>query len=229
VRGVDPLRHVLADRVIPYPDRLEWWEDRGMPQGGALRRLPEARTDTGAPVVAPRARDPQFRRYNDWVRDEGARHYVVWLITHPEFTLFEPFERPERVHLRRTIAEYAPGANEIPLLSRLYFPPWPVSLGVLVVVLVAGWRLRRPRDATWWVAAGLLVLAVPHLLIAWHGDGASPIRHALLGQVQAQLGILLLAIRLLPATPGRSVEPEDPGGVLVEELGPDVVAERDVR
>jgi hypothetical protein len=39
---------------------------------------------------------------------------------------------------------------------------------------------------------------VPHLLIAWHGDGASPIRHALLGNVQAILGILMLGLALLP-------------------------------
>jgi hypothetical protein len=198
VRGVDPLRHVLADRILPYPDRLDWWADRGMPQAAALRRLEPARTDTGAPVVAPRARDARFRRYTDWVADEGARHYVVWLVTHPAYTLFEPFERPERVHLRRTVADYAPDAHELPLVSRLYFPPWPVSLGILVVVLLLGWWLRRPRDATWWVAMGLLLLAVPHLLVAWHGDGASPIRHGLLGNVQAQLGILLLALGLLP-------------------------------
>jgi hypothetical protein len=164
------------------------------------------------------------------VRDEGARHYAVWLVTHPAYTLFEPFERPERVHLRRTIVDYAPDAHELPLLSRLYFPPWPVGLGVLVVVLLLGWWLRRPRDATWWVAIGLLVLAVPHLLVAWHGDGASPIRHALLGNVQAQLGILLLALVLLPRDERRSgVELEDPDRVVAEELRPDVVPEGEVR
>jgi hypothetical protein len=230
VRGWDPLRHVLSDRILPYPDRLQWWEDRGMPQAAALRRLDVERSDTGAPVVGPAARDRRFARYSHWVRDEGARSYVVWLVTHPSYTLFEPFERPERVHLRRTVGEYAPDRNELPLLSRLYFPPWPVGIGVLVVVLLLGWWLRRVRDATWWVAAGLVLLAVPHLLIAWHGDAASPIRHGLLGNVQAQLGILLFALVLLPRADGGSgVELEDPDRVLPEELGPDVVAERDVR
>jgi hypothetical protein len=230
VRGLDPLRHVLSDRVIPYPDRLSWWQDRGMPQTAALQRLPVKQTDTGAPMVGPAARDRRFATYKHWVREEGARHYVVWLLTHPSYTLLEPFERPERVHLRRTVGEYSPDANELPLLSRLYFPPWPVSLGVLVVVLLLGWWLRRPRDATWWVGAGLALLAVPHLLIAWHGDAASPIRHGLLGNVQAQLGILLLALVLLPRGGRRSgVEPERSLGVLAEELGPDVVSEGDVR
>jgi hypothetical protein len=230
VRGWDPLRHVLSDRILPYPDRLSWWEDHGMPQAAALRRLAVERTDTGAPAVGPAARDRRFGRYSRWVRDEGARTYVVWLATHPSYTLFEPFERPERVHLRRTVGEYSPDANELPLVSRLYFPPWPVSLGLLAVVLLLGRWLRRPRDATWWVAAGLVVLAVPHLLIAWHGDAASPIRHGLLGNVQAQLGILLLALVLLPRAAGGSrAELEDPDRVLVQELRPDVVAEGDAR
>jgi hypothetical protein len=229
VRGWDPLRHVMSDRMIPYPDRLSWWEDRGMPQAGALRRLEVGRTDTGAPVAGPSARDRRFGAYSRWVRDEGARHYVVWLATHPSYTLFEPFERPERVHLRRTVGEYSPGAHELPLVTRLYFPPWPVTVGAIVVLLLLGWWMRRPRDATWWVGAVLVLLAVPHLLVAWHGDAASPIRHALLGNVQAQLGVLLLGLVLLPRTPASGSELEDSRGVLVEELGPDVVAEGDVR
>lgn len=219
VRGFDPLRHVLSDRILPYPDRLTWWEDQGLPQVDALRRLERKRTDTGAPVVGPAARDRRFARYARWVRDEGATTYMVWLATHPEYTLLEPFERPERVHLRRTIGEYAPGANRLPFVTRIYFPPWPVSVGILVLVLLLGWWRRRPRDATWWVGAGLVVLAIPHLLIAWHGDAASPIRHGLLGNVQAQLGVLLLALVLLPRVAPSGVEREDPGGALVEERG----------
>lgn len=204
VRGWDPLRHVLADRIVPYPDRLDWWVDHGLSQGAALRKLARdpKRTDTGARTAGPSARDPQFRRYSTWVKNEGARTYVVWLATHPQYTLFEPFESPERVHLRRTVTDYSPDANEVPLISTLFFLPWPVAVGAFVLVFLAGLRLGRVRDVTWLVALGLVVLAVPHLLIAWHGDAASPIRHALLGNVQAILGILLLGLALLPRAAG---------------------------
>jgi hypothetical protein len=220
VRGWDPLRHVLADRIIPYPDRLDWWVDQGLPQGAALRRLARDphRTDTGALTAGPSARDRRFARYSNWVKNQGARTYVVWLATHPKYTFFEPFETPERVHLRRTVTDYSPDANEVPLISTLFFWPWPAAVGGFVVVLLAGLRLRRARDVTWLVGLGLVMLAVPHLLLAWHGDAASPIRHALLGNVQAILGILLLGLALLPRTEreGESlVELEDPGRVLV--------------
>lgn len=220
VRGWDPLRHVLADRIIPYPDRLEWWVDHGLPQGAALRLLAREphHTDTGALTAGPSARDRRFARYSNWVKNQGARTYVVWLATHPKYTLFEPFESPERVHLRRTVTDYSPHANEVPFISTLFFWPWPAAVVAFVVVALAGLRLRRARDVTWLVALGLVVLAVPHLLLAWHGDAASPIRHALLGNVQAILGILLLGLALLPrsAAEGESwIELEDPGRVLV--------------
>jgi hypothetical protein len=226
VRGMDPLRHVLSDRILPYPNRVAWWEDQGMPQAGALRQIPMKRTDTGARMIAPGARDPRYAAYTRWVRNEGARTYALWLVTHPSYTLFEPFRTPERVHLRRSVEAYAPGARELPLLSRVYFPPWPVDIAVLVLVLLIGLRLRRPRDATWWVGAGLVFLAVPHLLVAWHGDAASPIRHTLLGHVQAQLGILLLALVLFArAANSSTIEVEDADRVVTEELRPHVVAE----
>ncbi len=219
VRGWDPLRHVLADRIIPYPDRLSWWIDHGLPQGAALRELARDphHTDTGALTAGPSARDRKFTRYSAWVKNQGARTYVVWLATHPSYTLFEPFETPERVHLRRTVTDYSPGANAVPLISTMLFWPWPAAAVAFVALFAAGLWRRRMRDAIWLVALGLVVLALPHLLIAWHGDSASPIRHALLGNVQAILGILLLGLALLPRVPGEdaSAELEDPGRVLV--------------
>ncbi len=230
VRGWDPLRHVLADRIIPYPDRLDWWVDHGMPQGPALRRLAQSpgHTDTGARTAGPSARDRQFNRYSQWVKNDGAGTYVEWLATHPSYALFEPFESPERVHLRRTVTDYSPDAHEVPLISTLIFWPWPLAVVAFVVLFGVGLWRRRYRDVSWLVGLGLLVLAVPHLLIAWHGDSASPIRHALLANVQAILGLLLLGLALLPRAPGSVVELEDPGGVLVQELRPDVVPEGNV-
>ena len=57
VRGGDPLRHVLADRILPYPDRLDWWQDHGMPQGP---RCASSRSTRGTPTPArrPSARRP---------------------------------------------------------------------------------------------------------------------------------------------------------------------------
>ena len=105
VHGWDPLRHVLADRIIPYPDRLDWWIDHGMPQGPALRRLAEdpGRTDTGhrRQSVRRHVTGSSGSTRSGW--KNGARTYIEWLVTHPTYTLFEPFESPERVHLRRTV------------------------------------------------------------------------------------------------------------------------------
>ena len=206
---------MLADRIIPYPDRLDWWIDHGMPQGPALRRLAEdpGRTDTGALAVGPAQRDRQFRQYSLWVKNEGARTYIEWLVTHPTYTLFEPFESPERVHLRRTVTDYSPDANEVPLITRLFFWPWPAAVAAFVVLLGAGiWR-RRVSDVTWLVALGLVVLrgAAPAHRVA-RGWGVPHPGHALLGNVQAILGILVLGLALLPRArvdDGSVVELED--------------------
>ena len=173
--GSAPPRARRPDHSLPRPARLV---DRprhaarsGTPPAGGGSRPYRHRRVGGR---SGRTRDRQFRQYSLWVKNEGARTYIEWLATHPTYTLFESFESPERVHLRRTVTDYSPDANEVPLITRLFFWPWPAAVAAFVVLLGVGiWR-RRVRDVTWLVALGLVVLAVPHLLIAWHGDARVP-------------------------------------------------------
>jgi hypothetical protein len=48
----------------------------------------------------------------------------------------------------------------------------------------------------WWVALALVVLAAPHALIAWHGDGIEMARHGLIATVQFKLGVLVMGLLL---------------------------------
>lgn len=49
------------------------------------------------------------------------------------------------------------------------------------------------------VAAGLIALAYPHLLLVWIGGALEVTRHSLLASIQLRLGLWLAAVWLLDA------------------------------
>src|SRR5690606_36864566 len=75
--------------------------------------------------------------------------------------------------------------------------------------------LRRWTPALVTGAAGVALAAV-HGLVAWHGDGMETARHLVVPALQLRVGVLLLAVGLLPAPPGGAggggVPPGPPGG-----------------
>ena len=98
-RQVYPLRNVLEVRVLPYPERVRWFADHGMPQaeefvGDEARRPFE---EAGrAPVVYITDGDPDLRPWFAWLAEDGRATFTRWLATHPWYVLDEPFRAPER-------------------------------------------------------------------------------------------------------------------------------------
>src|SRR3954469_9930159 len=99
-RDVRNVQNALAVRVFPYPSRIAWFGEHGMPQARRLTRLARATTATSgaAPVVAIDLADPDFRPLSRWLRTDAARTYVEWLVLHPGTVLKDPLVRPERTY-----------------------------------------------------------------------------------------------------------------------------------
>ncbi|MCU1499502.1 MAG: hypothetical protein JWM47_3455 [Acidimicrobiales bacterium] len=209
-RGEQPQAHVYAVRILPYPDRVAWFREHGMP---AVPEVRTVRSEGGAPVYGLHRGKAGQEDWWRWFDESGSSAFVRWLATHPTYVLTEPALTPERVyysHGARTFYRGA-GARRLPLLDTVLWPRTGVLIGGLVMFgIVRAVRWRREGDGRRWDETsrlGLLLVAVTPLvaLVAWHGDGMESSRHLMSAAIQARLGALLMAVgflsRLRPTSP----------------------------
>jgi hypothetical protein len=212
-----PTRNVYEVRVLPYPERVRWFADHGMPQADEFVG-PEGREPSqepgSPPVVYVPDDDPELRAWLDWVEDDGRTALARYALTHPAYLVAEPLRVPER-SFNNALGDRefyrALDHREVPLVDTL------LARRTLEVVLVAGlavgWAIGRgqvgPALAT---GACTALLAVPHGLVAWHSDGMETARHLVVPALQFQLGVLLVLVGLLPVPVGAAGEAEA-GGV----------------
>ena len=201
-REIRNIRQALSIRIFPYPERVRWFGDHGMPQIDRIRRLARhpARGDRDVPVVWIDTTDPTLARLAAWLDRDAPRAYAEWLILHPGFVLHEPFVRPERTAYNADgrLGYYAAAdRSDIPLVTGLFYPPGVLVVAAAMAVLVVGTHGGRWRRRDWRLVSVAGALGVVHMLIAWHGDGLEVTRHALIGNSQARLGVLILFAMLL--------------------------------
>jgi len=211
-RYVYPLRNVFEARVLPYPDRVAWFADHGMPQAdrftGPDAPAPAVRGGGDAPVVYVADDEPDIQEWRAWVAQHGRGALAAWMATHPAYLVTEPLRDPERTfnNAEGDRSFYAPAdQRELPLVTDVLVPHRWVALAV--VVAVAAWATRRRRwgSPLLLVGAGTVALALPHALVSWHTDGMETARHLMMPALQLYLGALLMVLGVLGARPGPAV------------------------
>ncbi|HET6773961.1 MAG TPA: hypothetical protein VFH36_11660 [Acidimicrobiales bacterium] len=197
-----PTRNVYEVRVLPYPDRVEWFADRGMPQAEVFAG-PDARAPHVEPGIPPVMfvgdDDAELRPWLDWVESDGRAAFARYTATHPLYLVSEPLRSPERA-FNNALGDrgfYRPlDMPRVPLVDSVLALPTAVVL--LVAALVGGWAIGRGRWTPGLAAgAALGVLAVPHGLVAWHSDGMETARHLVVPALQLHLGVLLVVVGVL--------------------------------
>lgn len=199
-RDDQPLEHVYAARILPYPERVAWFSDHGMPDGPSLGAVPEAAAVGRAPFT-PVAQAPAWDRWRTWLARDGRSTFVRYVVAHPGYVISEPRQRPERVFNNgEGLATYRPlELRELPGLQRLAYPELSATVVVAALMVpVARWR-RTLRSAPFVAGAALVVTAFPHALAVWHSDGMESARHLLIPGVQTRTGVLLMALGALLA------------------------------
>jgi hypothetical protein len=211
-RYVYPLRNVFEARVLPYPDRVAWFADHGMPQAdrftGPDAPAPAVRGGGDAPVVYVADGEPDMQEWRVWVAQHGRGALAAWMATHPAYLVTEPLRDPERTfnNAEGDRSFYAPAdQRELPLVTDVLVPHRWVALAV--VVAVAAWATRRRRwgSPLLLVGAGTVALALPHALVSWHTDGMETARHLMMPALQLYLGALLMVLGVLGARRGPAV------------------------
>jgi hypothetical protein len=216
-----PLRNVFQVRVLPYPDRVAWFEDHGMPQAELLAG-PDAPAPSAlpgqAPVVFLADGDPTLRPWLDWVATDGRATFAAWVATHPGYVLTELTRDPERSfnNAGGDRSFYSPGdLRVVPWVTDPFVPSRPLAL--TVAVGAAAWAVRRRRWRSPLVVAGAVTvaLAAPHALVSWHSDGMETARHLLIPVLQLHLAALLMVFGATTAASAGPSEGSEPGTAAV--------------
>jgi hypothetical protein len=216
-RQAFPTRNVYEVRVLPYPERVRWFADHGMPQADEFLG-PDARhpyREPGqAPVVFVPDGDPELGEWLAWVEGDGRAALVRFALTHPAYLVREPLRTPERTfnNARGDRSFYEPSDHpHVPLVDALLAHR---TFTVLLVGGVAGaWAIARRRATPALVVGAVTAaLALPHGAVAWHSDGMETARHLVVPAIQLHLGVLLMVLGVLPAATA-TTEPLPADGV----------------
>jgi hypothetical protein len=150
-RDVTNIVDNLVVRIFPFPSRVAWFAQHGMPDATQVDQLAAVtpRTPGTALVVSPDLSSDEFGALDTWIGSNGAGVYTLWLLEHPGFFLTAPFTKPPLTFNDASgdIAFYAaPNRFSTSVLDRLLFPGFWGELATFVLaVAFLGWRLSSRR------------------------------------------------------------------------------------
>ncbi|HEY5252702.1 MAG TPA: hypothetical protein VIJ09_13610 [Acidimicrobiales bacterium] len=200
-RTRENVANVLYVRIFPFPARVAWFAQHGMPAAAAIDRSMDS-----TPAPSPGAAkvfwttDPTFAPHEPtlqrWIVNHGQATYFRWLVTHPVYVITEPLVRPERSFNfdNGLLTFYASPDRVGSPVGALLWPAWWWLLPLSVIALVPAAVTGLWRDRTWRTIVLLGGLGVITMLIAWHGDGQEVTRHTVEGFAEVRASVLIVAL-----------------------------------
>ena len=195
-RWVVAFMNNVGLRILPFPERSEYFERLGMPVTPALigRAGKKAWHDDWAFLKGPELED-----FRQWLYARGKSSYMRFLLSHPGMTIQEPLRHPEQL-LAAELRNYAP-AGFSPILRGAVAEIVYVKKWSLLCIWAAAIALGLALGVGIWthniaavVPLALIVLAYPHGALVWHADPNEIERHALEAAVHFRLGLWLLVL-----------------------------------
>ena len=226
-RNVLNVEEAFYIRIFPFPTRVAWFADHGMPQAQAVDRLARNTSPPGpaeVKIVSPDITSPSWSPLQSWFATRGLETYAIFLITHPSYVVTAPFASPPLTYnnAQGVLSFYSPsGHAPIAVFETMFVPDYLIVLVLAALALVIAaerhtWLRREWRFLAVFVLVGLL-----SMLIAWHGEGQEVTRHMVEGDVEARLGVLLALLVALFADPPEALRPHE--DVVASPLAPSMV------
>jgi hypothetical protein len=209
-RNVLNIEQAFYVRIFPFPDRVSWFADHGMPEAQSIDAM--ARVTHASPgqakIVAPDFAYPLWQPLERWFEHDGLTEYSEYLVTHPVYVVLAPFSSPALTYnnANGNLAFYEPvGHLSFSFVQSVFAPAYPYVLLMAALAVAIGWRRRTSDRAEWRFLVAFALIGLLSMLLAWHGEGMEVTRHMVEGNVEVRLSVLLL---LLFALFGRPVTPQ---------------------
>jgi hypothetical protein len=195
-RNVVNVENVFSSRIFLYPSRASWFVQRGMPELAEVLSLRRTSARSGeAPFVVVPYKEPKFRKLRQWFAHSAEGLYLEWLVTHPNYVLSAPFKTPlESTYdpLSGNLLAYGKHPIALSVIGDVFFPSWEEELVLAIAALGFLTFQRMWKEPEVFTIAGLGLVGILTMFIAWHGDGEEVARHMLEGNVLLRLSIIVL-------------------------------------
>lgn len=197
-----PFYNILGRRILPVPEYIAYFADHGMPISPALLER------TGASAGA--FYHDSLEEFRTWTDNHGKLTYIRFLITHVIYSITAPGSEFQDNYLNEVgwLVHPDPGfprVNVEPRLATAASNLLLVSYGGTVFLAGILWRRKWLSESPWLaVPLVMILLALPHFWLVWHGDAAEVQRHGLTAAVQAVLGFALLCLYVWDIWMGRA-------------------------
>ena len=201
-RWVFPFQNVLAQRILPDQDALEFFAHCGMPITPELLELSGGFANSNDRAFYT---DPALESYRIWMHASGKSCYMRWLISRPLESLRAPWGDIPWLLAFSDVNRFYPQAYQPVLpwyMEKLLYPQsgqWWLWGFTTIAALVAIWKGLWKANPAWVVFIGLCLLIYPQVFLVWHGDVPGTHRHALTVSLQFVISLWLLGLFFLEA------------------------------
>jgi hypothetical protein len=192
-RWINPFFNNMLDYVFPYPDRLAFFENKGMPVTEEVLALRNSRGNEDGFFAIP--------ELMDWTQTRGASTYVQFLLNFPGATFQRFLDDMELMFSENRQPFFLPNEEkttpELSYIGDLLHPKSPSVIWVVLLELaVFGFlAIRADRRQNTFLFALFLVFFLGELLMLFvsiHGDARGVIRHGIGSLIPMRLSVWLL-------------------------------------
>jgi len=201
-RWVFPFQNVLAQRILPDNQAMNFFANCGMPVTPELLDLADGFANSNDRAFYT---DQALEPYRVWLFVGGKSCYMRWLLSRPLASLRAPWDDVPWLLAFSEVTRFYPQAYE-PILpwymEKILYPRkahWLLLGLVTIAALVAIWKKLWKTNPAWVVFIGLCLLIYPHVFIVWHADVLGTDRHALTISIQFVISLWLLGLFILEA------------------------------
>ena len=195
-----PIVNNLFQRILPFEDRVKYFEDHGLPVTPALMAMKHKWASSNN---WQSAFDPKLAAEREWIYLHGRQTYMKYLITHPEYVFTSAIDyRDALLYLDGERNAWYQGTAK-PFDARLVFflnddrdlkMFLVLFLSSLILILII--YVRHGKDDRGHIMRILLIsyvifIAIPLGLLIFHGDLMDLARHSYTNIIQLNLGFLL--------------------------------------
>lgn len=191
-RWLAPYVNLLTARILPKPEARNFFAERGAPIETVFR---EAGDYGRRQLYGYLFEDQDGRALLAWIREQGTRTYLAYLLRRVDQTLITPLQNMRHL-LDAGSSEYRNQQHPDPLwmsaVSRFLFPRgWKMLLvwGMGLVGLMAVLTFIGDGRSSWLLPAFMILSAIPLSYLIWHGDAIEAERHATQVAFQYRLGL----------------------------------------